>query len=58
MKYIFAGIYVGIVLVIFFYPYFSNIGIPVARDKLTKEAEELTKEVKELRETIEERSEE
>ena len=57
MKYIFAGIYVAIVLVIFFYPYFSNSGIPKSIDELTKEAEELTKEVKELRKTIEERSE-
>lgn len=51
MKYIFAGIYVGIVLLIFLYPYFSNSGIPKAID-------ELTKEVRELRKTIAERSEE
>lgn len=51
MKYIFAGIYVGVVLIIFFYPYFSNSGIPKAID-------ELTEEVRELRKTIAERSEE
>lgn len=49
--YIIAGIFAGIIIAIFFYPYFSNSGIPKAID-------ELTKEVKELQKTIAERSEE
>ena len=57
MRYIIAGILVGIVVVVFLYPYFSNCGIPGAIDELTKEVEKLTKEVRELRKTIEERSE-
>lgn len=57
MKDIIAGIFVGIVFIIFLYPYFSNCGIPEAIAELTKEVKELTKEVKELRKTIEERSE-
>lgn len=48
--YVIAGIFCGIVVVLFLYPYFSNSGIPKAID-------ELTKEVRKLRETIAERSE-
>lgn len=48
---IIAGIFVGIVIVVFLWPYFSNGGIP-------KSIDELTKEVRELRKTIAERSEE
>lgn len=51
MMYVIAGIFVGIVIVLFLYPYFSNSGIPKAID-------ELTNEVRELRKTIAERSEE
>lgn len=58
MKYIIAGIFVGIVIFSFLYPYFSNSDIPKSIDELTKECEKLTKEVRELRKTIEERSEE
>lgn len=58
MKYIIAGIFVGIVIFIFLYPYFSNCGIPESIDELTEKAEELTKEVKELQKTIAERSKE
>lgn len=50
MKDIIAGLFIGIVITIFLYPYFSNSGIPKAID-------ELTKEVRELRKTIAERSE-
>ena len=50
MRDIIAGIFVGIVISIFLYPYFSNSGIPKAID-------ELTKEVRELRKMIAERSE-
>ena len=50
MMYIIAGIFVGIVIFAFLYPYFSNSGIP-------KTIDELTEEVRKLRKTIEERSE-
>lgn len=56
--YIIAGIFVGFVITLFLYPYYSNAGIPKAIDELTKKVEELTKEVKELRKTIAERSKE
>ena len=49
MREIIAEIFVGIVIVISLYPYFSNIAKAIG---------ELTKEVKELRKTIAERSEE
>lgn len=50
MKEIIGGIFVGIVITVFLWPYFSNGGIP-------KSIDELTKEVKELRKTFGERSE-
>ncbi len=50
MKEIIAGVLVGIAIVVFLWPYFSNGGIPKAID-------ELTEEVKELRKTIERWSE-
>lgn len=57
MKYIIAGICVGIVFILLLYLYYSNTGIPNSIDELAKKVDELTKEVKELRKKIAERSE-
>lgn len=47
---IIVGFFVGIILCVFLWPYFSNGGIPKAID-------ELTEEVKKLQETIAKRGE-
>ena len=54
MKDIIAGILVGIVIVVFLYPYFSNGGIPKSIDELTEEVKNLRKTIAKLEERKEE----
>ena len=48
MREIIAGIFVGIVIAVFLWPYFSNGGIPKSIDELTKEVKELRKKIAEM----------
>lgn len=52
------ALFIGFVIALLLFPYYSNCGIPKAINEVAKEVEGLTKEVRELRKTIEERSEE